>query len=458
MEPGEAAEVPGRPLVLAGLPGWEGEEEAIPSHLDAVDSWSTGAPGQTLVRDRKGLVATARNVGRAVATRGWWRRVALDTFRDEIMWTDWRGPGAGQWRAWTDNDYFRCRVQLEADGFAPVSREMARDAVRALVEDNQFNSAQLWLNRLRWDGVPRIDRFLESYCSADREIGEGYLRAVSAYLWTALAGRTMVPGIKADMVPILVGDGGAGKTALVHAIPPDNRFACRIDLKKDDVEIARKLRGCMVAEVAELRGLRGRDSEAVKDFFSAESDKWTPKYQEIAADRRRTCVFVGTTDNDEFLSDPVGNHRRWLPVRVGEILVDRVRADREQLWAEAADRFLDGGVAWQEARDAAIAVNGAIKEFELSDSWEDAVGAWLETPAASDDLVVGVGGTWGEVGFTTREALVFGLGLAANQTRRGEEMRMAQVIRGLGFIKSRSSEKRKWGNRRIWVRKPSTSD
>ncbi len=397
-----------------------------------------------------------RNVVRAVGTPGWWRRIGHDSFRDEIMWCEWRGPGAGQWRSWSDNDYTECRVQLEHDGFQPVGRELVRDAVALVAGGARFDSAQVWLDRLKWDRVPRVSTFLERYAGA--EAGK-YAAAVSSYLWTALAGRVLAPGCKADMVPILVGAGGARKTSLVAALAPDPQFARRVDLKHDDAAIARTLRGCLVAEVAELRGLRGRDSESIKDFFSADRDTWTPKYRELAATVMRRCVFVGTTDDDAFLTDAVGNYRRWLPVRIGvagEIGIEALVRDREQLWAEAADRFVSGGVEWQSAEALARFEHG---DFVIDDAWAETISAWAYEKAETDislasaDPGANLGATWAEKGFSAKEALIFGVGLPLSAINRGTEMRAVSILKGLGFASKRGL--RSAGNRnvRIWTKK-----
>ncbi|ESF27670.1 putative replication protein, partial [Salmonella enterica subsp. enterica serovar Tallahassee str. 0012] len=45
---------------------------------------------------------------------------------------------------------------------------------------------------------------------------------------TALAGRVLEPGVKADMVPILVGPQGCGKSSGVEALSPDPAFFTEI--------------------------------------------------------------------------------------------------------------------------------------------------------------------------------------------------------------------------------------
>lgn len=96
-------------------------------------------------------------------------------------------------------------------------------------DEQPFDSAITWLNGLEWDGVPRIECFYHTHFgTADTP----YTRAVSMYMWTALAGRVLEPGIKADMVPILVGPQGCGKSSGVEALSPDPAFLLKSLLPK----------------------------------------------------------------------------------------------------------------------------------------------------------------------------------------------------------------------------------
>jgi predicted P-loop ATPase len=82
-----------------------------------------------------------------------------------------------------------------------------------------------------------------------------YTRAVSRYLWTALAGRIVTPGVKADMVPILVGGQGVGKSTGVSAMCPSNEFFTEVSFHEKEDDLARRMRGRLVGEIGELRGL-----------------------------------------------------------------------------------------------------------------------------------------------------------------------------------------------------------
>ena len=390
-------------------------------------------PGRSLARGRKGYVATPKNLARALTTAGWWRAVGYDTFRDELVWCAWSGGGRGQWAPWTDEDYTRAQIALEVDGFEPPSFENVRRGVQLAAREKVFDSAQLWLKGLVWDGVDRVDGFMESVVGAPGE----YAAAVGAYLWTAMAGRVLEPGVQADMAPILVGEGGAGKTSLVKALAPAVEFSARISLQMSEDTLARMLRGRLVVEIAELRGLHTKDSESIKDFVTGTHDIWVPKYREFASRSARRFVMIGTTDKEEFLADDAGNNRRWLPVRVGAINLEALTRDRDQLWAEGAARFAGGGVEWQRA-EALAGFEHA--QYAIEDTWSEVIEAWSAEAFEGELSTGGEAGdkTWRACGFTVREALVFGAGLSTTSLTKSAEMRCANILRALGFRKSRN--------------------
>jgi predicted P-loop ATPase len=363
-------------------------------------------------------------VVRALATAGWWRRLGYDNFRDEPMFCAWDGPDAGQWMPLRDADMVDGRIALEQAGFEPVGRELMRDAVLKVARGGQFDSAQVWLERLRWDGRPRVAGFLERYCGAGAgEGGRPYAAAVSTYLWTALAGRVLDPGCQADMVPILVGAQGVGKTRGIEALAPFPDAYTTIDLSVRDADLARRMRGRLVVEIAELRGLHTRERTAIKDFVTQRADKWRPLYQEFAVAVPRRCLLVGSTNESEFLADETGN-RRWLPVEVGAVDVAAVARDREQLWAEAAARWLAGGVAWAAAARLAA---GEHEKFRIDDSLEVEVEEWLARRALQVD---GEGGG----SFAIRDVLI-GCGFDPRSATPTLEQRFGKILKLMGFSK-----------------------
>lgn len=299
--------------------------------------------------------------------------LALDTFRDEVVIR--RG---NEWGGLQDHHYTQLRIDLERRKFEPIGRELIRDAVGLVAYENRFDSAQAWLEGLAWDGVPRVERFfIDCFGTED----SAYTRAVGKYLWSALAGRILVPGVKADMVPILEGDQGLRKTTAVGAIAPAPEFFVEVGLAEKEEDLSRKMRGALVAEIAELDGLHTKEVESIKKFITRTHEKWIPKYKEFATTFPRRLVFIGTTNKTELLADETGN-RRWLPMHVESADVERIERERNQLWAEGMALFKRGGVCWQGLDVLSL---DAHREYAVTDPWEDRILEWINTPTTFDD-------------------------------------------------------------------------
>jgi hypothetical protein len=383
-------------------------------------------PMPVFERDRQGTpLPTINNVLAAVRRPDVIkRRLGVDRFLCAMMTSVDGGP----WVRFTDDDYTRVRSMLGHLGFKPVPPEMVKAAVKLVAKEHAFDSAIDWLDSLEWDGVERIDTFFPTFFGvADTP----YTRAVGSYAWTALAGRCLEPGVKADMAPVLIGLQAAGKTTAVEALAPfndaDESAFVEINLTKKDEDIARSLRGKLVGEIAELRGLQSRDAESIKAWVSRRFEEWTPKYEEFGTRFARRLLLIGTGNKEGFLDDETGE-RRWLPMRVGTVDVAGIRRDRDQLWAEAARRFRRAGVAWQDAYELAKAEHS---KFKSTDVWDDAVGDWL-----GRDTMDGAAGVPRGAGIVrVSEILQSALRIESGRQTRSDEMRIAKILTRFGFEK-----------------------
>jgi predicted P-loop ATPase len=213
-----------------------------------------------------------------------------------------------------------CAASLERIGLrAAQARDDARR--RAGRQGEQRSTAAIdWLETLVWDGVPRIDTFFSDHFSV---LDTPYTRAVGAYAWTTWPARCLEPGIKAghgagvDQPP-----GAAQDHGVIEALSPDRRGVRRDQPERKDDDIARSLRGKLVGEIAELRGLQTRDAESIKAWVSRRWEEWTPKLSEFGTRFARRLMLFGTGNKDGFLDDETGE-RRWLPMAVGAVDVSR---------------------------------------------------------------------------------------------------------------------------------------
>lgn len=370
---------------------------------------------------------------------GWW--IAYDQFLDALIWAEATPKFAdAQWTAFTDNDYVDIWVRLEEKGFRPFGKEMLRMAVHRVAAERTIDSAHTWLTRLEWDGVPRVDRFMHEYLGT---IDDDYNREVGRYAWSAMAARAMTPGCQADMAVILVGAQGVRKTSAVKAMAPHPEMYTTLGLHEDENDQSRRLRGKLVGELEELKGLNSKTAETIKAWVTRTHEVWVPKYKEITTSYGRRFILWGTTNDDGFLADPTGE-RRYLPTTVGVTRefcdVDRVIADRDQLWAEGAVIYGQQGVQHWEAERLA---KGEHSKFAFVDDWEGPVAHWMETPD-----VDGIAPADWEGGVASTDVLVGALGVSLSQIDRGRQMRLAGVLKRLGFKRRQFGGSKEWRYKR----------
>lgn len=390
-------------------------------------------------RNKMGVIlATLGNVAKALnEAQLTGHKLRHDKFRGELVITSADGD---DWRPFKDADAVALRIALAAQNMEEIGKELMRDALTLTAADNEFDSATHWLENVcpAWDGVERIESF---YPTHFKTADTPYTRACGLYVWTAHAGRVLVPGIKADMATILVGPQGSGKSRGVAAMSPHEDFFTEFDMETKDADLARKMRGTLVGELGELRGMSVRDADAMKAWVSKRFENWTPKYVEYETRFARRLLFHGTTNVDDFLNDPTGE-RRWLPMRVeGMVDVEAIERDRPQLWAEARERFKRDGILFAQAEELAKAEH---HQFRARDPWEGPVGRWLDAEETD-----GRAPRYAPNGITGEVILTMCLGIEAAKVQRRDQMRLAGVMKALGMI----SDRRRINGQpvRVWV-------
>ncbi|KIO95199.1 prophage Lp3 protein 8, helicase [Levilactobacillus brevis] len=80
--------------------------------------------------------------------------------------------------------------------------------------------------------------------------------------------------------------------------------------------IYKSLPGSWVVEIAELSAMKKTDVEALKNFTSILSDYYRNSYGHFATFHPRKNVFIGTTNQRDYLKDATGE-RRFYPIRCG---------------------------------------------------------------------------------------------------------------------------------------------
>lgn len=241
----------------------------------------------------------------------------------------------------TDSDDVSVRHYIETR-YKLTSKQAIQDGMVMIAEENSFHPIKDYLDSLKWDGKPRLESLFIDYFGAE---DCPYTRAVAVKMCTAAVARIKNPGCKFDYVVTFVGAQGLYKSSFAAALGKEwysDSFGT-IQGK----EAYESIQGVWIVEMAELSGLKKSDREQVKHFISKRDDRFRVAYGRRTENFPRQCIFIGSTNEDDFLDDPTGNRRFW-PVRcqftqpTKNVVKDLVDEEVDQIWAEAIDRYDKG--------------------------------------------------------------------------------------------------------------------
>ncbi len=275
------------------------------------------------------------------------------------------------------------------------------------------------------------------------EVSQAIIRA---WFISAVA-RAMEPGCKVDHVLILVGPQNLGKSSFFVELAGEWFSDSVIDIQNRDSYLL--MRRIWILEWSELEAMqRARHQDAVKAFITSSVDVYRAPYARATEAVPRTSIIVGTTNSDAFLADTTGNRRYW-PIRCGKLIdLPKLRAWRDQLWAEAMVAY-NKEEKWWLAPNLEAQLTGDQEEFQQEDPWTEPI-----LRSAGECLEPGT--------LTTAYLLKQGLDKPKGQWTRVDEMRVAAIMRRAGWEKTqvRQGEKRVrlWSQPSADPSQPPTSD
>lgn len=270
---------------------------------------------------------------------------------------------------WRDSDNDNLFIYFEK-AYELANAANLKRALKVAFEERKYHPIRDFLEGLKWDGEKRLDMLFIDYLGAE---DNAYTRAATRKSLAAAVARIYVPGTKWDYAPILVGSQGIGKSVILQKIGMEDRgwFSDNFYLKgtKEDIE---QLLGNWIIEMGELAGLSKRDVNEIKSYLSRREDQGRLAYSEEKSYFKRQCVFIGTTNNRNFLKDGTGNRRFWpIPVdsqkATRNIFEDLTVYEIEQLWAEAKYSYLKGEKLYLEAELQALAKEAQEEHSERDD-------------------------------------------------------------------------------------------
>lgn len=278
-----------------------------------------------------------------------------------------------------DTDKYYIIMHMEK--YYGISYENVIDkAIEIVANENRYHPVIEILEGLKWDGIPRVENALTHFLGAEKT--EFTTESLKVFMLGAVA-RLYEPGIKFETSICLVGDQGAGKSTFFRLLAIKDEYFSD-DLKKlDDENVFRKLQGHWIIEMPEmLATLNARTVEDIKSFLSRQKETYKTPYHKHPKDRRRRCVFAGTSNKLEVLPMDRSGNRRIIPIethadRAEVHILDNEKESRAyimQMWAEIMEIYRSGNYSLTIPRHLAE----KLAEYQARFTPEDSDGELIE--------------------------------------------------------------------------------
>ena len=250
---------------------------------------------------------------------------------------------------------FKMRSEMEAD-YRPLTQEALNSIIiRALREGldeecnpkaditmyvnseevRMYNPVLAFLNDLpQWDGQNHVAKLFSRLPGLSTE----QLAFLAVWLRSTVAHWLQMDTMHGnEVVPVLIGAQGCGKTTFLRRLLPCQLREYYLDhlnlSNKFDKEMA--LTNNLLVNLDELEAIRPSQHAALKQTLSKNKVNGRPIFGKAQDDRPRYASFVSTTNNPHPLTDATGS-RRYICISIpkGQLIDNTGDIDYEQLYAQ----------------------------------------------------------------------------------------------------------------------------
>ena len=262
------------------------------------------------------------------------------------------------------------KVGLQAGG-QEFRKDQIKDLVKHIAQTNKYNPACKYVTKCMTSvpPCPYFNRLATTLIGVDEDDrtnpvmpnGQRYADVVLKRFFIGAVARLFHPGTRHDWMPVFIGSQNCGKSSFFSYItPPDytdedmypwaTTVQQSIEYLKDRPHALHQ--GWIVLMDEFERYSKRKYCEELKNLVSVSVDNSARKYENERS-FPRSFVLAGATNSSDFLVDPTGN-RRFMPLLVTGVIsarenpdlriidLDRLKLERDSIWAAAYKAYLDG--------------------------------------------------------------------------------------------------------------------
>ena len=385
----------------------------------AYESEFTKRDETALIKNSNGPIVNMENVVRILRNDP-----AYNThFRfNTFVWEPETDILTGEWTPITNAEIYHVMrlISRTIKKFEKVGSVMVKEALVSFSREKEVNPPADYFKRCAWDGTPRVNSWLASVFGVENSqlnqaIGSNWLKA--------MVKRAVEPGCKFDEVLVLESPQGWKKTTALYVLC--SPWFVETAASAHEKDFFMLLTSNLVVEFSEGSTLSRSDLLGLKSVITRQEDKYRPPYEPSIMRFKRRCVFAMTLNEGQYLKDTTGN-RRWLPVKLErEGDIEWLRANRDQLFAEAYHRVVNlKETTWEYPKEELRALQASR---EVEQPYMDQLEEWYMGLSYEKRFVQGI---------TVEEAFmeVWKQGVSGQPIKQFEQQIIAKHLRDALFL------------------------
>ena len=268
-----------------------------------------------------------------------------------------------------------------------ITKNDAIDAIAVIAESNKYHPVYDYLEDCHariGDDTSILDGLAYKCFGVENPLYEAFLKktliaAVARIYYPLTKFEELTPKVaKVDHVFCLVSSQGAKKSTFFEALSGEPFFTDNLDKDLAHKDNIMRLHRKWICEIGEIdRVTNSRYEGDLKNFITIKTDIQRFAYLRAQKVCPRQFLFVGTSNRDDFLTDPTGDRRYWILRTNKKINAAFVSENRDAIWAAAVSLYKSGAEWWlsdveQEAS------NHNNRRYQSDSHWMPQIAAFCE--------------------------------------------------------------------------------
>lgn len=311
-------------------------------------------------------------------------------------------------------------------GFDKINSRLIISCIEAMAKRNSRSPMLDYIKRLEWDGVKRLDTWMIDHWGAK---DDEFTREVSSKWLTSACARMDKPGTKIDWMLIVVGPQATGKTSMPGILFRGSNIT--LYGEHNDKDLHMLLHSALCVGFDELDSFGKRESSNLKAMVTRNEDAFRPPYGASIEIFPRRFTLYGCGNRYEFLQHDSSGYRRYAVLEINKLLDFKgLEGSRDQLWAEAWQRYSSGTKFWEVEGTSAHA-EAYVAPNPLEDQILNLIESW-KTSKMSTNVKDGTL-------YFTMTSLLIGLNMEREMRNPNLTREIAAILRTLGAKQNNGS-------------------